>query len=99
MPAAPGKTQEKQGENIDTPEGSLSAASCGVLEPSVWHRAIGAVHSPVIGASLRKEGDMVSILYALIELLGETMPILLTNASQIGALLFQIRAWFDTKRK
>ena len=42
---------------------------------------------------------MVSILYALIELVGETMPILLTNASQIGALLFQIRAWFDTKRK
>ena len=42
---------------------------------------------------------MVSILSVLVELLGETMQIVLTNASQIGALLFQIRAWFDTKRK
>ena len=42
---------------------------------------------------------MVSILYALIELIGEIMPILLTNASQIGALLVLFRDWINSERK
>ena len=42
---------------------------------------------------------MVSILSSLFELIGETINIVLTNASQIGALLVLFRDWIHSKRK
>jgi len=41
----------------------------------------------------------VSFLSVLIELIGETAHMIMLNASHIGALLFQIHAWFRTKRR
>ena len=41
----------------------------------------------------------VSSLSVLIELIGETVHMIMLNASHIGALLFQIHAWFRTKRR
>lgn len=73
------------------------AASCGVLEPSVWHRAIGAVFPVLCDGDCAKGAISVGFLSVLIELLGETVHMVTLNASRIGALLVLLRDRVKTK--
>lgn len=46
-----------------------------------------------------KEGDAMSVIVVLVELLGEAIHMVLINASELGALVSDIRAWLSSHRK
>ena len=51
------------------------------------------------GDCCNRRAISVSFLSVLIELIGETVHMIMLNASHIGALLDLFREWLNTKRK
>ena len=61
--------------------------------------ALPEQHTVRISDKSAKEGDAMSIIVVLVELLGEAVHMILINASHIGALFSDIGARFNSRRK
>ena len=77
---------------------TIEVVAAAAADKARWNIVLGAVSRPSGRRLCNRRAISVSFLQVLFELLGETVHIVMLNASHIGALLASFRDWIKSER-